>query len=235
MKNKIVIFSDGASKGNPGPGGFGVVIVEGKNVRELGGGEKETTNNRMELCAVIAGLSSLEKTAGEVEIYTDSRYVINGITKWVWAWQKNNWQTKNEAGVLNRDLWEKLLACTQGKKIKWNYVGGHIGIPGNERCDEIASAKAASEKVELYAGPVSKYKIDVLNFSFDENLKAEKSEGAKRSSAQAYSYVSLVGGIIYKDRTWAECESRVKGRSGVKFKKALSASDEEEIIRSWGY
>jgi ribonuclease HI len=232
-KNKAIIFSDGASKGNPGPGGFGAVVVSNGKVTELGGFEKETTNNRMELCAAISGLSKADQT--DVEIYTDSKYVINGITKWVFAWQKNNWQTKEKKPVSNKDLWQELFAKIQGKEIKWNYVGGHIGIAGNERCDEIASAYAVGDKVELYSGPVSDYIIDILNFSFDENLKQEKSSGAKRSSATAYSYVSLVGGVIYKDKTWAECEKRVKGKSNVKFKKALSAIEEEEIIKGWGY
>ncbi len=232
-KDRAIIFSDGASKGNPGPGGFGAVVVSAGTVTELGGFEKETTNNRMELRAAISGLSKTDQT--NVEIYTDSKYVINGITKWVWAWQKNDWQTKEKKPVSNQDLWQALLAKAQDKKIKWNYVGGHIGIAGNERCDEIASAYAEGEKVELYSGPVLDYKIDILNFSFDENLKIEKSSSAKRSSAAAYSYVSLVDGVIYKDKTWAECEKRVKGKSNVKFKKALSAIEEEEIIKGWGH
>lgn len=235
MENKTIIFCDGASKGNPGPGGFGAVVVSAGKVTELGGFEKETTNNRMELSAAISALACVGQTVDDIEVYTDSKYLINGITKWVWAWQKNNWQTKAKEPVSNQDLWQNLLKNTAGKKINWHYVGGHIGISGNERCDEIASTYAVGEKVELYSGPISKYKIDVLNFSFDENLKSEKSESNRRSGAKAYSYVSLVGGVIYKDKTWSECESRVKGKSGVKFKKALSAIEEEEIIKGWGF
>ncbi len=229
MSNQFMIFSDGASKGNPGPGGFGAVIVSAEKVLEIGGAEKETTNNRMEL---TAALSALEKTPleSEIEVYTDSRYVINGITKWVSGWQKNNWQTKAKEPVLNQDLWQKLVSATAHKNISWHYVGGHIGVAGNERCDEIASSFASGEKVELYSGSFSDYKIDVTNLGH----QTEKKEKKSKSNAPAYSYLSLVNGVLNKDKTWAECEKRVKGVKGAKFKKSISAEDEIEILKEWG-
>jgi ribonuclease HI len=234
-ENKIIIFTDGASKGNPGPGGYGAVVVlpEGK-VIELGGGEKKTTNNRMELTGAVEALSHLplsdEGGLREVEVYTDSKYLINGVTGWIYGWQKNGWKTKEKKEVLNKDIWEKLAELIKDRKIKWNYVGGHVGVAGNERCDEIASGFATGEKVDLYVGTLSKYSIKVLDLGHSE----EKKEIKYNKSAKAYSYLSLVSGILNIDKTWAECEKRVKGKSGVKYKKAISAEQEKEIIRSWG-
>ena len=231
MQDKIIIFSDGASKGNPGPGGFGSVVVtpEGK-VIELGGGDKHTTNNRMELAGAIAGLGEVIKNKEEVVFYTDSKYVINGMTGWIFAWQKNNWQTKDKKDVANRDLWEDLFKLSQSKKIKWNYVGGHVGIAGNERCDEIADALATNQKVTLYKGNLKDYKINIMDLGHNEALKTVKSN----KGAKAYSYLSLVDGVFNIDKTWAECEKRVKGKKNPRFKKSISPDDEKEIIKSWG-
>ncbi len=238
MKN-IIIFTDGASKGNPGPGGFGAIIVfpEGKacpnlshgRVIELGGCEKHTTNNRMELSGALYALKEVVKEESEIIIYTDSKYLINGMTGWIYGWQKNNWRTKEKKDVLNKDLWEGLAKLVIGKKVKWNYIGGHMGIVGNERCDEIADAIARNEKVILYKGPLSKYQRNILDLGHSE----EKNEKKKNKSAKTYSYLSLVNGILNIDKTWAECERRVKGKKGVKYKKATSEIEEKEIIRNW--
>lgn len=254
MADKVIIFSDGASKGNPGPGGFGAVIVypedlakgEAGAVIEVGGSEDNTTNNRMELLAAISALRQFD-TNLEVDVYTDSRYVINGMTKWLSNWQKNNWQTKAKEEVLNKDLWQDLAFVTKNKKIKWHYVGGHIGVAGNERCDEIASGFAQGEKIELYNGPLSEYKIDVLNLRPNrplspslakEGVPSPRGGGGlvshRSKNIKAYSYLSLVNGKLHKDKTWAECEKRVKGVKGAKYKKSISAADEAEIIKSWG-
>ncbi len=234
-EDKIIIFCDGASKGNPGPGGFGAVIVlpEGK-VIELGGHEKHTTNNKMELTGVLKALEKVKARKEEIVIYTDSKYVINGMTGWIYGWQKNNWQTKEKKVVLNKEIWEKLAGASKGKKIKWNYVGGHIGVLGNERCDEIASDLAQNKKVDLYSGSLEKYKINISDLGHDEIKKVDKREKNHHSNAKAYSYLSLVNGILYIDKTWPECEKRVKGKAGVKYKKATSLIEEKEIIRGWG-
>lgn len=239
MGDKIIIFCDGASKGNPGPGGFGAIVVNGEKVTEVGGSEILTTNNRMELTASIEALkvANLKDKNSEINVYTDSRYVINGITKWVFAWQKNNWQTKTKDGVSNKDLWENLVTLVENKKIKWHYVGGHIGIAGNERCDEIASNFAIGGEVSLYDGLLSKYKIDILNLNHDQEKKDNKkakSSISSNSKVKVYSYLSLVGGVLYKDKTWTECEKRVKGVKNTKYKKSISAEDERKIIKSWG-
>lgn len=230
-EGKIIIFSDGASKGNPGPGGFGVVIVlpEGKVV-ELGGAEKHTTNNRMELTGALKALEKVKDRKDDIVIYTDSKYVINGMTGWIYGWQKNNWQTKEKKDVSNKDLWEKLAEGAKDKKINWKYVGGHVGVAGNERCDEIADAMATSQNIDLYIGALAEYKIDVHNLGHDEVKKTTKTN----KNIKAYSYLSLVDGILNIDKTWVECEKRVKGQKGVKFKKSISPADEQEIIKSWG-
>ena len=142
----IVVFTDGASKGNPGPGGWGVIVVTPDgHVTELGGGAALTTNNKMELTGAIQALSRIERVAGRVEVYTDSTYVIQGIREWIHGWRRRGWKTATGADVLNRDLWEALsdLTTARGPRaISWHYVRGHVGTPGNERVDEIADAFA---------------------------------------------------------------------------------------------
>ncbi len=171
---KITIYTDGSSKGNPGNGGWGVVVIKdnygdlnGANttVVEIGGREKNTTNNRMEMMAAIKALelipilqSKSQSENIEIEINTDSEYLMKGITIWINNWQKNNWRTKNKKEVLNKDLWEKLWKLTQNKKVKWKKVLGHSGHILNERCDEIATSFADSQKVVLYEGLKLDYK-----------------------------------------------------------------------------
>ncbi|MSU55088.1 MAG: ribonuclease HI [Candidatus Taylorbacteria bacterium] len=234
IPDSITIFTDGSSRGNPGPGGFGAVVVYNNklNVQELGGREEYTTNNRMELQAVISALSFLPNVKDQVPIvvYCDSSYVINGITKWIFGWRKNNWITSTKSPVENRDLWENLFGLTQGKKIEWKQVGGHVGVAGNERCDEIATAFADDEKPELYSGVLENYRIkNILDISYDTSVAQNKSSSRAHSKAKAYSYVSLVGGKIMTHKTWAECEARVKGKPA-RFKKATSDENEKQII-----
>lgn len=135
---RVEIFTDGACSGNPGPGGWGA-LLRCKNVeKELSGGEKETTNNRMELTAVINALSAL-KTECNVSLYTDSKYVMNGINEWLPNWKKNGWKTSNKkSAVKNVDLWQQLDELCSRHQIRWIWVKGHAGHPENERVDELA-------------------------------------------------------------------------------------------------
>ncbi|KKU81892.1 MAG: Ribonuclease H [Parcubacteria group bacterium GW2011_GWA1_47_8] len=304
-KPTIIIYTDGSSRGNPGPGGWGAIIawgddkskvesvkhapletararsvspsLMGSKVIELGGGEKHTTNNRMELAAAIAALgvardlarlpppkvtqaghketpsislvsphgtlvnlrSSFggQDNATTIDMRVDSRYVINGITKWVYAWQKNGWMNSKKEEVLNRDLWEELAGVVSdiqlsGTTIAWNYTPGHAGIPGNDRADEIATTFADGKPTKLFDGARSLYSVDLGIHTGDaKKIAAKKSK--PKSSAKAYSYVSLVAEKFMKHATWAECEKRVKGVTGAKFKKAFSADDERSIEKEW--
>ncbi len=138
---KVEIFTDGACKGNPGPGGWGAVLRTGGHEKELSGHAPATTNNRMELTAVIEALGAL-KSPCEVALHTDSRYVIDGITKWIFGWQKNGWKNAAKQPVVNIDLWQALLIATKPHKISWHWVKGHAGHPENERADKLASDAA---------------------------------------------------------------------------------------------
>ena len=137
MIDKLLIYTDGACSGNPGPGGWGCILKYNGNVKELSGGEKDTTNNRMELIAVIKGLEVLNKKS-DIIVTTDSTYVKNGITQWIKKWETNNWRTASKSPVKNKELWQELLALSRKHDINWKWVKGHSGHPENERCDELA-------------------------------------------------------------------------------------------------
>ena len=139
----IEVFTDGACLGNPGPGGWGVLIIDSDGRRELNGGEADTTNNRMEMLAAIRALEATADAAS-ITLYTDSQYVKNGITSWIKGWKRNGWKNASKQPVKNRDLWEQLDALTQGRVIEWKWVKGHSGHPENERVDELARAGAAA-------------------------------------------------------------------------------------------
>lgn len=138
MQKFVEIFTDGACSGNPGPGGWGVILRYSGHEKELSGGERETTNNRMELTAVIAGLSALKEPC-KVRLVTDSRYVADGISKgWAVSWRNNGWRKADKKPALNVDLWEKLLELIETHDVNIEWVKGHAGHPENERCDELA-------------------------------------------------------------------------------------------------
>jgi ribonuclease HI len=134
----VEIYTDGACRGNPGPGGWGALLSTGEHEKELSGAEALTTNNRMELTAVIRALESLKRPS-EARIYTDSEYVRKGITEWVKNWKARGWKTADRKPVKNQDLWERLDALAAGHKIEWRWVKGHSGVPGNERVDRLAN------------------------------------------------------------------------------------------------
>lgn len=234
---RVEIFTDGACKGNPGPGGWGAIIASPQGqVTELGGGAVMTTNNKMELTGAIAALAFLERTTGRLAIYTDSTYVIQGIGGWVHNWKRRGWKTATGTDVMNRDLWEQLdaLASARGaRNIAWHYVRGHIGIPGNERVDEIAGAFAMLAPVDLYDGPLIGYPVAIFDLPDETGVPPRRQSSSGAKSKPAYSYLSLVDGKPMRHRTWQECEQRVKGRSGARFKKATSAADEGTILAEW--
>jgi len=140
MQQKLIIYTDGACKGNPGIGGWGAILFYGEHTKEIFGYEKDTTNNRMELTAVIESLKALKRSC-EIEIYTDSQYVKRGITEWIEGWQRKNWKN-----VKNPDLWQELLLLTKQHSISWHWVRGHNGDKYNERADELANLAIAESR-----------------------------------------------------------------------------------------
>lgn len=138
---KIEVFTDGACKGNPGPGGWGVILRMGPHEKELAGSEALTTNNRMEMTAVIKALNALTEPC-EITLHTDSRYVIDGMTRWVAGWKRNGWVNASKKPVKNADLWHDLIEAATRHRITWEWVKGHDGHPENERVDQLASDAA---------------------------------------------------------------------------------------------
>lgn len=143
---KVILYTDGACSGNPGSGGYAAILLYNGNSKEISGGERETTNNRMELSAMIAGLEALKEPC-EVELYSDSKYVIDSIEKgWVYSWRNNNWRKSDKKPALNRDLWEKLLMLLEIHKVSFVWVKGHAGNTYNERCDTLAVEQSMKYK-----------------------------------------------------------------------------------------
>lgn len=136
--SSVEIYTDGACRGNPGPGGWGALLLAGEHRKELNGAESETTNNRMELTAAIEALAALKRRC-QVRLYTDSQYVRQGITEWIHQWKKRDWRTADRKPVKNVDLWQRLDEQIARHDIEWHWVKGHSGVPGNERADQLAN------------------------------------------------------------------------------------------------
>lgn len=241
MPKKILIYSDGACSGNPGPGGWGCLVIfeKEKQVIELSGYDPKTTNNRMELQAAIEALKYVASTSQdislEINIYTDSVYVIRGITQWIFGWKKRSWKNNENEEISNQDLWQELdrVVTRLKNKLNWKYVKGHAGVPGNERCDQLAVAESKRAPLEKYRGSTSHYLFDVSVYPPERPLPESswaKSTGEKKKVA----YLSLVNGVLKKHDTWSACEAEVKGRPGAKFKKFTTDEEEIAIKKNWG-
>lgn len=185
-RSSILIFTDGACTGNPGPGGWAcIVALPDGMVHELGGGVRETTNNRMEMAAAIRALAMLELSEPcPIVLYTDSTYLIRGITQWIWGWRSRGWKNAEGKDVANRELWEELLRQVTRLKpatVSWKYVRGHNGNPGNERCDQIAVSFATGKPEPVYVGPRDGYFVDLDELPIEEALpEQKKSAGGSR-------------------------------------------------------
>jgi len=142
---KVEIFTDGACRGNPGPGGWAALIRSGEREKEISGGEPLTTNNRMELTAAIEALNALKRPCA-VELHSDSQYVRDGITKWIHSWQRNGWRTADRKPVKNAELWQQLLDAASRHQVRWHWVRGHSGHPENDRVDALACAEADARR-----------------------------------------------------------------------------------------
>ncbi len=234
---QITIYTDGSSRGNPGPGGYGFICIypndtDKMRIDERGGREEMTTNNRMELKAVIEALKFFDdnyakNTPTTYEVRLDSAYVLNGSTKWLHGWKAKNWISSTKEEVKNIDLWQEMDSVLKGKEIKWTLLKGHSEIFGNERCDEIATAYADNKKIDLYSGFLAEYKgaEEVLNIKVGAPTKK-----SSKNKSPAYSYVSMVDGKISIDQTWDECKKRVHGKKAL-FKKSISKEDEGNIVK----
>ena len=231
-KHEITLYTDGASRGNPGPGGWGAIIIGEKNAVELAGAKNPATNNQMELEAVIQGLRYIQEQSPDatVALHADSRYVLNGIEKWLDGWVRKGWVTMAKKPVENRDQWEQLLTLRDhfGKKLKLVKVDGHSGHLYNDRCDELAVMAALNKKPHLFEGNITEYDM----YLKENPPTSEKKSPSKAKTGPAYSYVSLVGGSVYADKDWATCEKRVKGKNA-KFKKVFSKTEETNLIQDY--
>lgn len=144
-QKRVTIYTDGACSGNPGPGGWGAILIYGEHRRELSGGEAGTTNNRMELMGAISALEALKEPC-RVDLWTDSAYVKDGITKWIHGWKRNGWRTADKKPVKNAELWQRLEGARERHQVEWHWVKGHAGHPENERADELARSGMAPFK-----------------------------------------------------------------------------------------
>lgn len=230
------LYTDGACSGNPGPGGWGYVFVnfENKKIFEGGGAENSTTNNRMEMKAIIEGLKEARvQKFKTLLVMTDSTYVIRGFTQWKFGWKKRNWQTAEGQPVSNKDLWLELDQVAQTLKIDWRYVRGHQGTPGNERVDEIAVAFSKMDPIRLYDNAsFSSYIFDVTDIPDGEPLPEMKSHSA--APKKPVFYVSYVNGVLSRHLDWASCERTVKGMPKALYKKVSSEEELKEILKKWG-
>jgi ribonuclease HI len=232
--SKTIIFTDGSSRGNPGPGGWGAIVsydeLREARVRELGGGNTKTTNNRMELTAVIEAIDFVisKNLTEDVVLYTDSEYVKKGATEWIYSWKRNHWQTATKGEVLNRDLWETLASMLSKVEIEFKVIPGHFGIPGNERCDQIATSFADGKVIDLFNDLSSGYTVGL-----DASKQDFTSTVAKKSGKKPYSYVSMVDGKVMTHKSWPECEARVKGKTSARFKKVFSKEEEDSLVKDF--
>ncbi len=236
MKQDLIIYTDGASRGNPGPGGWAAIITIAGQVFELAGNAVTATNNQMELAAVEAALADARVLGhkGQVIVYSDSAYVINGITSWMYGWERNGWITSTKTPVENKGQWQTLLSLAReyGERLILSKVKGHSGDVYNERCDQLAVEYALGKKTFLFSGKIAIYE----NFLDEQGVMvtAQKKPASKKSgSTQAYAYVSFVDGKVYSDKTWAACEKRVKGSKGAKYKKVFSKSEETSLMQDY--
>jgi ribonuclease HI len=235
---RLILSCDGACSGNPGPGGWGVIVIfpEGR-VLELGGGEPGTTNNRMELAGAIAALAAVADRPEPATLYTDSSYVLQGITSWIAGWKRRGWVTFEGKPVLNKDLWTELdaIAAARRGRLQWKQVRGHCGHELNERCDQIAVAYSKRMPIDLYDGPAVGCGYSLLEPD-EKQLRAPSSGPRKASGSKKKGgfYVSVVDGVVERHTVWPDCARRVLNVKGAKFKKVADEAEASEVLERWG-
>jgi ribonuclease HI len=226
VPSELIVYTDGGCIGNPGPGGWAAVLVRGGQVEELGGAVPETTNNRMEMRAAIEGLR--HRRGGErARVVTDSRYLHEGITRWIHGWKRRGWKKADGNPVLNRDLWQELDALVGGAPapVTWEHVRGHRGHPFNERCDVIANGFARGTPPELRRGDGA--------WITGSAAPAARSIGLPPGVRLPF-YLSCQGGELRLHADWADCEAWVKRARGVRYRKVRSAAELGSTLAAWG-
>lgn len=223
MKETLV-FTDGASRGNPGATGWGAVIALGDHVHELGGYRALGTNNQAELTAVVEAvewITDQDEEPEKITIYSDSAYTISGATSWIFGWQKRGWQTKTGDPVKNKELWQRFSTAREAAdfEITFQKVKGHASIPGNERADDIATGFADQVDLDLYDGSREDYSVSLDS----KPVYLETSP----------LYFSFVNGVAEQHDNWPDCQNRVRGKSA-KFKKVRTVSERDELLSDWG-
>lgn len=232
-----VAYTDGACTGNPGPGGWGVVLLGEDGRQELSGGAPATTNNRMELTAVIEALRHVPADA-PMHVVTDSEYVMKGMTQWLAGWRRRGWRTSTGSAVLNRELWETLAALA-GARVTWEWVRGHTGHPENERADALARAQA---RAVVRQGPGMAAAARGAPPAFGGSAGGGVRPAAGRSASVRAAppadgrptYLSLVDGELRRHADWPACQAHTHGRAGARFKKCRTPDEERATVRGWG-
>lgn len=229
-----IAYTDGACLGNPGPGGWGVrLFYPDGSVRELCGREAATTNNRMELQAAISALQVLQGQP-QITVYTDSRYLIDGVTKWLPAWRRRGWMTATQTPVKNKDLWQTLESL-QHRGVHWHHVRGHSGNPNNERVDELARLCATGRCPRLFCGQAGAPDDPVLLLSpATAPPSGENPAQPPARPDRPARYISIVRGAVAIDATWVACEARVRGASGAQYRKVRTAEEIKAFCAAHG-
>ncbi|MDF1552100.1 MAG: ribonuclease HI [Deferrisomatales bacterium] len=234
-QNELIIYTDGGCIGNPGPGGWAAVLVRAGQVEELGGAAAGTTNNRMEMRAAIEGLRRA-RPGERARVVTDSRYLQDGITRWIHGWKRRNWKKADGNPVLNQDLWQELDTLIQGPagSVCWEHVRGHQGHPFNERCDEIANGFARGTPPELRRGDGSWIGGTAAPVaSIPSAAPATPTVGVPSGMGFPF-YLSYRDGELRLHGDWADCEAWVKGVRGVRYKKVRSPAELGSTLTAWG-
>jgi ribonuclease HI len=245
--SSFFLVADGACSGNPGPGGYGLIVTTPQGqVFERGGYDAETTNNRMELLGLIEGLILILEqlrlpgvSPAPIYLILDSSYVLDGAQKYIWNWSRNGWKTQTGDAVKNQTQWEQIYALILSAKragctIHYHWVRGHSGDPLNERVDQIAVSYSKRDSVQLFQGTLRDYeRINGFQICLPA-IEVGKSASGERAGPKKIEYLAYVDGKLHRVKTWPECEALVKGRAGVRFKKVSSAQEAALVLKSWG-
>jgi ribonuclease HI len=243
MDYDVLIYTDGACSGNPGPGAWAYIFYDAKqgHVLEQADFAAATTNNRMEIEGVLRSLDKvLQQSAQKVILYSDSVYVLKGANIWLNNWKRQGWKKADGQEISNPDLWQKmdqiLIACKEKKiKIDWRYCPGHKGIPGNERCDQLAVALSKQSSIDTYQGAADYYIFDIR--TLPENIPwptGASGGGPSANEKKQVYYISYLDHKLVKHNTWNECSARVQGRRGALYKKIQSQTEYKETLTKWG-